>query len=46
MFNEHSALVQIWIRLIKNKTYTLNDVPNLSNLRDIVIEVLNKEEQQ
>ena len=44
MFNKDSALVQIWVRLIKNQTYTSDDIPNLSNLKEIVITVLSQEE--
>lgn len=40
MFNKNSALVQIWIRLIKSGTYTISDVPKLFNLQDVVIEVI------
>lgn len=40
MFNKNSALVQIWVRLIKSGTYQIKDVPKLSNLQDIVIEVI------
>ena len=36
MFNENSGLVQVWVTLIKQGTYTLDQVPNLSNLREIV----------
>lgn len=40
MFNKDSALVQIWVRLIKNGTYQIKDVPKLSNLQDMVVEVM------
>lgn len=43
MFNKDSALVKIWVRLIKQGTYTVEDVPKLSNLQDIVVEVLHEE---
>lgn len=43
MFNKNSGLVQIWVRLIKQGTYTINNVPNLSNLKEIVSEVLTEE---
>ena len=36
MFNEHSGLVKIWVRYIKSGDKTLEDVPNLSNLREVV----------
>ena len=43
MFNENSGLVQIWLRLIKNGTYTYAQVPNISNLREVLAEILNVE---
>lgn len=43
MFNENSGLVQVWVRLIKQGLYTINNVPNLSNLREVVFSVLNNE---
>lgn len=42
MFNRNSGLVQVWVRLIKNGTYEISNIPNLSNLKQIVIEVLNE----
>ena len=36
MFNEKSGLVQIWVRLIKQGSKTIDDVPNISNLREVV----------
>lgn len=44
MFNRNSGLVQVWVRLIKGGTYTIENVPNLSNLRTIVIEIIEEEE--
>lgn len=44
MFNKNSGLVQVWVRLIRNGTYTIENVPNLSNLRIIVIEIIEEEE--
>lgn len=43
MFNKNSGLVQVWVRLIKSGTYEINNVPNLSNLKEIVAEVLNED---
>ena len=36
MFNENSGLVKIWVRLIQNGERTFEEVPNISNLREIV----------
>ena len=44
MFNENSALVEVWIRLIKQGVYTFNEIPNLSNLQDVIAEVLLEKE--
>ena len=44
MFNEHSIVVQAWIRQIKQEVVTREDVPNLSNLRDVVYSILDNEE--
>lgn len=40
MFNENSGLVKTWVDLIKKGQYTIEEVPNLSNLREVVAEVL------
>lgn len=36
MFNENSVVVQAWIRKIEEGAVTFEDVPALSNLRDVV----------
>ena len=36
MFNENSGLVKIWLRLIQNGERTFEEVPNISNLREVV----------
>lgn len=40
MFNENSGLVKVWVSLIESKTYSENQVPNISNLKEIVHNVL------
>lgn len=40
MFNKDSGLVTVWVSLILNSTYTLEQVPKISNLKDIVTEVI------
>lgn len=39
MFNKDSAIVQVWVNLINGKDgkYTREQIPNLSNLREVVI---------
>ena len=40
MFNKDSGLVKAWVNLIKRGAYTIEQVPNLSNLREVVASVL------
>ena len=40
MFNKNSGLVKIWVSLVLNGTYQLEQVPALSNLDVIVNEVI------
>lgn len=42
MFNEGSAIVQVWVRQINNQegSVTYEDVPAIYNLRDVVGRVL------
>jgi len=43
MFNENSGLVKIWVRAIQdvNDQRSLDDVPDISNLREVVSQLLN-----
>lgn len=43
MFNQNSGLVQIWVKNIKDKGYAKSDVPNISNLREVVYEILDNQ---
>lgn len=43
MFDENSGLVKIWVGLIEKGTYTLEQVPELSNLKTVVGQVLGGE---
>lgn len=43
MFNENSVLVRTWADLVKEGKYIRQQVPNLSNLREMVFSVLEKE---
>lgn len=40
MFNKNSGLVKIWFGAVLNETYTYEQVPKLSNLREAVDEQL------
>lgn len=39
-FNENSALVQLYVKRIREGNTTREDVPNLLNLRDVINEIL------
>lgn len=41
VFNENSGFVKVWVSLVLAGTYTLDQVPNLSNLKDVVTQVIN-----
>ena len=40
MFNKNSGLVKVWVSLILAGTYTYEQVPNVSNLKTVVHDVL------
>lgn len=40
MLNENSGLVKIWVNLVKTGEYTIDDVPNLSNLKEVVLSLI------
>ncbi len=40
MFNKDSGLVKTWLNLIRLGTYSLDQVPDLSNLKEVVAEAL------
>jgi hypothetical protein len=44
MFDKNSLLVKTWVRLVEGNTYTREQVPNLSNLRMVVWEILDDKE--
>lgn len=39
-FNENSALVQLYVKKIREGTMQKEDVPNLFNLQDIVYSII------
>lgn len=43
MFTTESALVQLWARYVREGKYTREQVPNISNLREMVYAVLDAE---
>lgn len=41
-FNEGSILVRIWVELIQKKTYNKDQIPNIGNLKEMVLKVSKK----
>lgn len=41
IFSKDSGLVKVWVSLVMAGTYTLEQVPNLFNLKEVVAEVIN-----
>jgi len=41
IFTENSGLVKVWVSLVLAGTYKLDQVPNLSNLKEVVTSVIN-----
>lgn len=44
MFSEHSGLVTVWVSLIHAGVYDAGQVPDISNLREMVEKVLSNPE--
>ena len=42
MFDEDSQLVKTWVRLVGDGVYTREQIPSLSNLRDVVGKILDR----
>lgn len=40
-FTKDSGLVKVWVSLVVEGTYTLEQVPQLFNLKEVVTEVVN-----
>ena len=40
MFSENSGLVKIWAKMVQNDVYTLEQVPSLGNLIEVVTAVV------
>lgn len=41
MFNALSGLVIVWVGLVKKGTYQVEQVPNISNLKEVVSDQIN-----
>lgn len=44
MFDGNSIVVKVWVKNVKEGSYTREQVPELSNLREMVLAVLGPEE--
>lgn len=42
-FNKDSGLVKVWVRLVLGGTYSLEEVPKLFNLKEVVTQVINEQ---
>jgi hypothetical protein len=42
-FTKDSGLVKVWVSLVLAGVYTLDQVPALYNLKDVVTEVVNEQ---
>lgn len=42
VFTKNSGLVKVWVSLVLSGVYTLEQVPALFNLKEVVTEVVNK----
>ncbi|WP_462385268.1 hypothetical protein [Intestinibacillus massiliensis] len=40
-FTKNSGLVKVWLSLVLGGAYTVEQVPRLFNLRDVVAEIVN-----
>lgn len=45
MFTANSFIVKTWVKNITSGRYTMEQMPNISNLREVVSAVLNKEKK-
>lgn len=43
MFNKNSIVVKVWIRNVNEGLYTREQIPALSNLREVVLSMLSPE---
>lgn len=46
MFDEDSQLVKTWVRLVSEGVYTREQIPSLSNLRDVVNKILDNKKNE
>jgi len=46
VFSENSGLVRLWVKNIQQGNYVREQVPNLSNLQDVVYGILDRTENE
>lgn len=44
-FTKDSGLVKTWVNLVSQGRYTRDQAPNLFNLREVVYEILDEQDQ-
>lgn len=42
MFNDKSYIVKVWVKNVTSGKYTREQVPNISNLREVVYAILDE----
>lgn len=42
-FTKDSGLVKVWVSLVLGGTYSLEEVPKLFNLKEVVTQVINEQ---
>lgn len=45
-FDKESGLVNVWVKLVQNGTYTRDQVPKIFNLQEVVAEVLDEQAEE
>lgn len=43
IFTKDSGLVKVWVSLVLDGTYSLEEVPKLFNLKEVVTQVINEQ---
>ncbi len=42
-FSKESGIVKVWVNLVKNGTYTRDQVPKMFNMQEVVADVLDEQ---
>lgn len=46
MFNENSGLVRVWVSEINKGNQSIENIPNISNLKEVVLSLLDDEKAE